>query len=106
MSVVSPLDADLALVHGPLLPAGLGADMRSVGYELVVAPPEEFDASFGLNLNVLAVAPRRVLAITGFDGTHALMRAAGCAVTTFDADALCVNCEGGPTCLTRPILRL
>ena len=33
------------------------------------------------------------------------MEAAGCAVETFEADALCIACEGGPTCLTRPVLR-
>lgn len=105
MSVASPLDHDLMLVHGPLLPDGFADEMEAAGYELLEAPPDEFDASFGLNLNVLAVAPRNVLAITGFDGTHELMRSADCVVTTFDADHLCVNCEGGPTCLTRPILR-
>ncbi len=105
MSVASPLDSDLMLVHGPLLPEGFADEMEAAGYELLIAPPDEFDAGFGLNLNVLAVAPRTVLAIAGFDGTHDVMRSAGCAVTTFEADHLCVNCEGGPTCLTRPILR-
>ncbi|MCP4791148.1 MAG: amidinotransferase, partial [Gammaproteobacteria bacterium] len=37
--------------------------------------------------------------------TKATMEAAGCRVQTFDGDALCIACEGGPTCLTRPILR-
>ncbi len=105
MSVVSPLDTDLALVHAPLMPVALFQLMEEMGYELLAAPPEEFNASLGLNLNVLATAPRHVIAIAGFDRTHALMRDAGCEVVLFDADELCIPCEGGPTCLTRPLLR-
>jgi len=105
MSVVSSLDSDLALVHTPLLPTALYQRMIEMGYTLLEAPAAEFDASLGLNLNVLAVAPRHVIAVDGFPGTLQLMRDAGCEVQTFIADELCIPCEGGPTCLTRPILR-
>jgi dimethylargininase len=105
MSVVSSLDSDLALVHTPLLPTALYQRMIEMGYTLLEAPAAEFDASLGLNLNVLAVAPRRVIAVDGFPGTLQLMRDSGCEVQTFTADELCIPCEGGPTCLTRPILR-
>ena len=105
MSVVSALDADLALVHPPLMPTALYQRMIEMGYTLLVAPAEEFDASLGLNLNVLATAPRQVIAVDGFPGTLQLMRDAGCEVSTFVADELCIPCEGGPTCLTRPLLR-
>lgn len=105
MSVVSTLDHDLALVHLPLLPAALHDRMIDMGYTLLAAPPDEFEASLGLNLNVLATGPRRVIAVGGFPGTVALMREAGCDVTVFDADELCIPCEGGPTCMTRPLLR-
>jgi len=105
MSMVSALDTDLALVHTPLMPTALYQRMVDMGYTLLVAPPDEFDASLGLNLNVLATAPREVIAVDGFPGTVALMRDAGCAVTVFAGDELCIPCEGGPTCLTRPLLR-
>lgn len=105
MSVVSPLDTDLALVHPPLMPTALYELMIDTGYTLLEAPAEEFDASLGLNLNVLATSPRNVIAVAGFDGTVQLMRDAGCEVTTFVADELCIPCEGGPTCLTRPLSR-
>ncbi|TIX37549.1 MAG: amidinotransferase, partial [Mesorhizobium sp.] len=59
----------------------------------------------GLSLNVLPIAPRQVIAVAGFPKTAAAMQAAGCTVSTFEADALCIACEGGPTCLTRPVLR-
>jgi N-dimethylarginine dimethylaminohydrolase len=76
-----------------------------LGYELLHAPAEEFDSSLGLNLNVLATAPRRCIAVDGFTETHELMRASGCEVQVFTADELCLPCEGGPTCLTRPLVR-
>ncbi len=105
LSVISPLDQDLALVHAPLLPTALYQRLIGMGYELLMAPPEEFEASLGLNLNVLATGPRQCIAIAGFDQTLELMRNAGCEVQTFEADELCIPCEGGPTCLTRPLLR-
>lgn len=106
LSVVSPLDHDLALVHEPLLPTALWQALRDRGWTLLAGPAEEFEASLGLNLNVLATAPREVIAVDGFVGTLALLREAGCRVTTFAADELCLPCEGGPTCLTRPLLRV
>lgn len=105
LSVVSPLSDDLALVHAPLVPVALYERMEELGYELLHGPGDEFEASHGLNLNVLATAPRRCVAVDGFPNTVSLLRTAGCEVTVFDADRLCLPCEGGPTCLTRPLLR-
>ncbi|WP_235890573.1 dimethylarginine dimethylaminohydrolase family protein [Martelella alba] len=105
MSVISPLADRLALVYAPLLPAAFYFLLKEKGYTLVEAPTDEFMASNGLNLNVLPTRPGQVIAVAGFDKTKAAMEAAGCTVETFEADALCIACEGGPTCLTRPILR-
>jgi N-dimethylarginine dimethylaminohydrolase len=105
MSVISPLADDLALVHAPLLPASFYLLLKERGITMIVAPEEEFTASNGLNLNVLPTSPKKVIMVEGFPKTRAAMEAAGCEVETFPADALCIACEGGPTCLTRPILR-
>lgn len=105
MSVISPLADDLALVHSPLLPAAFYQLLRARGITLVEGDAQEFHDSFGLSLNVLPTAPREVIAVAGFPKTAAAMEAAGCRVSTFEADALCIACEGGPTCLTRPVLR-
>jgi N-dimethylarginine dimethylaminohydrolase len=104
-SVISPLADDLALVYAPLLPAAFWQMLRQKGISLVPGDAAEFHASNGLSLNVLATAPRQVIAVAGFPKTQAAMEAAGCRVQTFEADALCIACEGGPTCLTRPVLR-
>lgn len=105
MSVISPLADDLSLVYSPLLPAPFYQLLKARGIRLVEGDPEEFAASNGLSLNVLPMAPHDVIAVAGFPKTRAAMEAAGCTVTTFEADALCIACEGGPTCLTRPVLR-
>lgn len=105
MSVISPLADDLALVYSPLLPAPFYQMLRERGIRLVEGDAGEFAASNGLSLNVLPTSPGQVIAVAGFPKTKAAMEAAGCTVTTFEADALCIACEGGPTCLTRPILR-
>jgi N-dimethylarginine dimethylaminohydrolase len=105
MSVISPLADDLALVHAPLLPASFYLLLKARGIGMIVAPTEEFTESNGLNLNVLPLSPKKVIMVEGFPLTKAAMEAAGCDVETFPADALCIACEGGPTCLTRPVLR-
>ncbi|WP_375589313.1 arginine deiminase family protein [Hoeflea alexandrii] len=105
MSVVSPLAEKLALVYAPMLPVAFWQLLKDRGYTLVEAPDDEFAASNGLNLNVLALTPGEVIMVDGFSKTRVLMEQAGCKVTSFNADALCIPCEGGPTCLTRPVWR-
>ncbi|AZO17160.1 amidinotransferase [Mesorhizobium sp. M2A.F.Ca.ET.043.05.1.1] len=105
MSVISPLADDLALVYSPLLPAPFYQMLKARGIRLVEGDAQEFAASNGLSLNVLPTSPLKVIAVAGFPKTKAAMEAAGCTVDIFEADALCIACEGGPTCLTRPILR-
>ena len=105
MSIMSPLAEKLALVHAPLFPVAFWQLLEERGYRLIEAPEDEFAASNGLNLNVLPTKPHDVIMVDGFPETKRLMEDAGCHVQAFEADALCIACEGGPTCLTRPILR-
>lgn len=105
MSIVSPLADDLALVYPRLLPVALYELMLERGMTLLQAPDEEFIASKGLCLNVLTTASGKCIMVDGFTKTAALMRDAGCTVDVFPGDDLCIPCEGGPTCMTRPILR-
>jgi dimethylargininase len=105
MSLISPVAPDLALVHPKLLPVRLRQLLEARGYGFVDVAVEEFDASAGLAVNVLAVAPRRCVMIDGCPRTRARLEAAGCDVQVFPGDELCRKTEGGPTCLTRPIWR-
>lgn len=105
MSLVSICAPDLALAHPPLMPVRLLELLEQHGYELVVAPGEEFARTGGISCNVLATAPREILMVDGAPRTEAALRAAGCTVTTFSGVEICLTTEGGPTCLTRPLLR-
>ncbi len=105
LSLMSPLDRDLALVHPPLLPVALYRMLRERGIECLEANEKEFVASGGLSVNVLALGPRKCLTLAGFPRTLRTMKEAKCEVTCFMADALCLPCEGGPTCLTLPVWR-
>ena len=102
MSIISPLDEKLQLVYSPLMPVTFREWLLDHGHQLVEVPEEEF-ASMGCN--VLAIAPREVVMVKGNPETKARMEAAGCKVHVIAADAISVPGEGGPTCLTRPLLR-
>ena len=65
--------------------------------------PEEEVPTMGPN--VLALEPRKCLAIEGNPVTRRRLEAAGCEVLTYRGDELSLKAEGGATCLTRPILR-
>lgn len=102
MSMISMLDHDLAVVYMPLLPVPFVEVLEERGIKLVEVPEEEYPT---MGSNVLALAPRRCLAIEGNPVTRARMEAAGCEVLTYRGDELSLKAEGGATCLTRPILR-
>ena len=102
MSVISPIADDLAVVFLPLLPVGLWQLLGELGIRLVEVPAEEFPT---LGCNVLAVRPGVVIMAEGNPRTAAALAAAGCEVHTYPATEIGINGSGGPTCLTRPILR-
>lgn len=102
MSVISLLDTDLAVVYERLLPIPFREMLTALGIGLVAVPDEEYDS---LGCNVLATGPRHVIVRSGNPVTVDRMRKAGCRVETFDGDHICYAGSGGPTCLTRPILR-
>jgi dimethylargininase len=101
MSLISPLAPDLAVVYEPLLPTRLAQLLDARDVELVPVPDEEFDS---MGSNVLALAPRVALAVEGNPRTRELMECAGVEVLTYRGDELSKG-DGGPTCLTRPLLR-
>jgi N-dimethylarginine dimethylaminohydrolase len=102
MSVISPVADDLAVVYLPLLPVGLWQLLGELGIRMVEVPDEEFAT---LGCNVLAVRPGVVILAEGNPRTAAALVAAGCEVHTYPATEIGVNGSGGPTCMTRPILR-
>ncbi len=102
MSFISLIDRDLALVYSPLMPVPFRESLLARGFRLVEVPDGEFDT---LGCNVLAVAPRVCVMVEGNPRTKALLEEAGAQVCSFKGLEICVKGEGGPTCLTRPLLR-
>lgn len=102
MSVLSPVADDLALVYSPLLSVPFREELLARGISLVEVPDEEFDSMGG---NVLAVAPRRVVALEGNPITRRRLEEAGVEVSTYRGEEISVKGCGGPTCLTRPLER-
>ncbi len=102
LSVVSHVADDLAVVYLPLLPAGLHELLRAEGVSLLPIPATEYE---NLACNVLAVRPGVVVMVEGNPATERALRGRGCEVHTYPALELGLNGSGGPTCLTRPILR-
>jgi N-dimethylarginine dimethylaminohydrolase len=102
LSLLSPLDTDLAVAYPPLMPVRLLELLAEHGIDLVEVPDEEFET---MGPNVLALAPRVALALEGNDETRRRMAAAGVDVRVYRGDEISRKGDGGPTCLTRPLLR-
>ncbi len=103
LSLISPIDVDLAVAYAPLMPAAFWAELRRREVRLLEVPEQEF--LYTQATNVLAVAPRRCIMLAGSPVTQRLLEEAGCEVVTFPGEPLSFKAEGGPTCLTRPVLR-
>jgi N-dimethylarginine dimethylaminohydrolase len=102
MSMISLLDDGLAVVYSRLLPTPFRQWLIGRGFTLVEVPDEEYDS---MACNVLAVAPRQVIALAGNPVTKARMEAVGVNVWTYEGSDISIKGGGGPTCLTRPLLR-
>lgn len=102
MSLLSPLDRDLAVAYLPLLPVRLVELLAERGVRLLEVTDEEFET---MGPNVLALAPCVALALDGNAETRRRMERAGVEVAVYRGDELSRKGDGGPTCLTLPLLR-
>lgn len=102
MSFISPLDRDLALVYPRLAPVRLLELLAERGIAVVEVPDEEFETQ---GPNVLALGPRQAVALDGNPETRRRMERAGVDVVVYRGEEISKKGDGGPTCLTRPLLR-
>jgi N-dimethylarginine dimethylaminohydrolase len=102
MSILSPVDTNLAVVYSPLMPIVFRNLLLQRGYQLIEVPDEEFES---MGCNVLALAPRECLVVAGNPKTKAALEQSGCKVTAYKGEEISVKGGGGPTCLTRPMQR-
>src|SRR6202030_3710276 len=102
MSLISLLDEQTAIVDLPWLAVETVELLKSRGFGFIEIEYPERDT---LASNVRALHKKRLLAIEENRKTNARLRRAGFDVRTFPASEICINGSGGPTCLTRPLLR-
>jgi N-dimethylarginine dimethylaminohydrolase len=102
MSILSPVDLDLAVVYSPLMPVPFRERLLDRGVELVEVPDQEFDT---MGTNVLALAPRRCVMLAANPRTRAALEGVGATVLEYEGHEISLKGGGGPTCLTRPLAR-
>ena len=102
MSILSPVDSNLAVVYSPLMPIGFRNYLLDRGYTFIEVPDVEFET---MGCNVLAMAPRVCLMVEGNPLTRRALEQSGCWVYEYKGDEISVKGGGGPTCLTRPLER-
>jgi N-dimethylarginine dimethylaminohydrolase len=101
LSVVSPVAEDLAVVYEPLCPVPLLEALDERGFRRLDCDPDELELQ---GCNVLAVRPGVVVMADTAPRTRGILERAGCEVHVYEASELNLG-EGGPTCLTQPVLR-
>jgi len=102
MSLISLLDDHTALVDLPWLSIETVELLRAREFRFIEIDDSERDT---LACNVLALGDNRLLAVEENHKTNDRLRRAGFDVRTFPGTEICINGSGGPTCLTRPLLR-
>lgn len=102
MSMLSPVDERKLLVYSRLLPVPFRKRLLEMGFALLEVPDEEYAT---MATNVLAVAPGKCIALTGNPRTTEVLNKAGIDVATYEGTEISRKGAGGPTCLTRPLLR-
>ncbi len=103
MSVISPVAEDLAVVYPPLAPVPLMEELAERAVRIVAVPPAEYET---MACNVLAVRPGVVVMLDGNPDTRRALEASGCEVHAYDGSEISIKGDGGPTCLTQPLLRM
>ncbi len=105
MSLVSMLDHDLAIGCLSLFSYNLNKIFNDNNIKLISIPEDEYFKSKTLAVNILTLSPRVLVLIKEYPKTAELLLKEGSKINLFNGNELCIKAEGGPTCLTRPILR-
>lgn len=102
MSLISPVDYNLAVVYSRLLPVPFREWLLEKEIELVGVPDSEFGT---MAANILALNPRCCLMLSGNPLTKGMLEKKGIEVFEYRGEEISLKGQGGPTCLTRPIYR-
>ena len=102
MSMLSPVDKKKLLVYSRLLPVPFRKRLLDRGFDLLEVPDDEYGT---MGCNVLAVAPGKCISLAGNPRTNEILAKAGLEVWTYEGEHISRRGAGGPTCLTRPLVR-
>lgn len=102
LSFMSPIDSDLFLVYSRLMPATFRTRLLGLGIKLVEVPDSEYES---MACNVLPIAPRKCIMLKGNPITQKRLEENGTEVWTYKGEEISLKGGGGPTCLTRPLVR-
>lgn len=101
LSLINLVAPDLAAVYLRLAPVRLVELLHERGVRIVDVPDEEFES---MGPNVLALEPGVVVALARNRETNRRLEQLGVEVLTYEGIELSKG-DGGPGCLTRPLLR-
>ena len=101
-SFLSGVADGLCVVYEPLAPVRLLQDLRERGTDWIAI---SHDAYLAMGCNILAVRPGVVVMVDGVPDVRRALEARGIEVHVYDGSDLSLKGDGGPTCLTQPLLR-
>jgi N-dimethylarginine dimethylaminohydrolase len=102
MSLISPLAEKTAIVFKKLLPVPFLEELEERDFKLIDVPEDEYDL---LGCNVLAVSPTTSVLAASAPATRTKLEREGFEVLVYPAHEISLKGQGGPTCLTRPLVR-
>jgi arginine deiminase len=101
MSLISPVDKDLAVVYSKLMPVTFREFLIDKGIKLLEVSDKEYET---LGCNVLTIAPRKCILIAGNNEIKESLEKEGVTVFEYKGEEISIKGNGGPTCLTNIIL--
>ena len=102
-SFLSGATEDLFVVYEPLAPVRLLTDIREREIDWIAIDRESYLA---MGSNVLVVRPGVVVMVDGVPAVRRALEQRGVEVHVYDGSDLSLKGDGGPTCLTAPLLRV
>lgn len=102
MGIISLIDHNLAVINSRMLPEPFRQWLTTREFKLLEVPASE---SKTLACNILALAPRKCILLSGNPQTERMLKDEGVEVFTYSGEEISLKGSGGPTCLTRPLLR-
>jgi N-dimethylarginine dimethylaminohydrolase len=103
MGIISLVDKNLAVTNQAMLPESFCQVLVARGFKLLAAPALELKT---LACNILTLAPRKCILLSGNPRTADMLRAEGVEVLTYSGEEISLKGAGGPACLTRPLHRV